>query len=247
MMKKALFLTGLALTSALFISGCQREKDFADPTPTGPFNIILTLDGTRTVNDGISTQWVENDQLAAFYAPAGTEDYSGIRFFSIKDPETGKASGDANPTAEQNDWYLLYPYYNVTSPADREAACIRIGELFQYQSGNNSMAHLAGKTLPLYGVARNVPADETPTVAMHQAATVLAVNVTNEMDEPIEIQIIQLEVPCDIVGRYSIDFSTGEPDYIPSTEKDAALNTAILTQLWSRLRLRLRQFLQIPL
>ena len=227
-MKKSLLLTGLALTCALFISGCQREKDFTDPTRTGSFNIILSLDDTRTVNDGMSTKWVEGDPIAAFYAPSGTKDYSGISYFCISDPETSTATGDAEPTGERNDWYLLYPYYNVASPADREAACIRIGDLFQYQTGNNNMAHLAGRNLPLYGVARNVPADEIPTVAMHQAAAVAAVHVNNYLDEPIEIRKIALHAPCDIAGYYSIDFSTGEPDYVPSPKESAVTNDVIL-------------------
>ena len=44
-MKKAFLLTGLALTYTLFISGCQRETEFKDPTGT-PVDILLTLDDT---------------------------------------------------------------------------------------------------------------------------------------------------------------------------------------------------------
>lgn len=226
-MKNALFLTGLAISSALFFSACQREKEFTGPTGES-VTILLTVDDTRTKNDGMSTQWVGGDPLATFYAPAGTEDYSDNMFFSISDEETGYASGDAELTDGRYDWYVLYPYYGIASPDDRDAACIKIGQWLQTQTGNNNTAHLAGLNMPLYGVARNVPADEIPKVAMHQAAAVVAVNITNSLDEPITIKSITMNAPFDIVGSYSIDFSTGEPVYLPSPEEGAVSESVIL-------------------
>ena len=229
-MKKALLLTGLALASALFISGCQREKDFADPTPTGPFNILLTLDDTRTVNDGISTHWEEGDQLSVFYAPAGSSSYSANTCFDMTDPEAGLASGDVELTGGRHDWYLLYPYSRgVGSPADRNLGGIWVGRQTQTQTGNDNKAHLAGYDMPLFGVAKDVPASQVPTVAMHQATTVVAVNVTNGSDEPLEVGTLILRAPCDIVGIYSIDFSSGEPVYTSLPDGDGVFSFGVLT------------------
>ena len=209
-MKKAFLLTGLALTFTLFISGCQRENDFKDPTGT-PVDILLTLDDTRTVNDGMSTRWQEKDKLACFYAPAGTDSYSANNPFSITDPETGEASGYAELTEAAYDWYLVYPYSSwIQSPADRNEPTLGIGAGRQLQFGNDNMSQLAGRTMPLYGVARNVPAREQPVVAMHQAAAVAAVNVINGTDRGLDIWKITLKAPSDIVGLNSVDFSTGE-------------------------------------
>ena len=218
-MKKAFLLTGLALTFTLFISGCQRETEFKDPTGT-PVDILLTLDDTRTVNDGMSTKWLENDELMGFYAPAGTESYSSGYCYSISDPETGKASGYAHLTEAAYDWYLVYPYdIWIKSPADRNQSELQIGNPVQQQFGNDNMSKLAGIAMPLYGVARNVPVNEVPTVTMHQAATVAAVNVTNGTSRGLNIWKITLKAPCDIAGRYSIDFSTGEPVYTTTPDK----------------------------
>ena len=117
------------------------------------------------------------------------------------------------------DWYLVYPYdIRVKSPADRNQTALQVGEAVQQQFGNDNMAKLAGIAMPLYGVARNVPVNDVPTVTMHQAATVAAVNVTNGMSRPLSIRKIVLKAPCDIAGMYSIDFSTGEPVYTTSNE-----------------------------
>ena len=227
-MKKAFLLTGLALTFTLFISGCQRENDFKDPTGT-PVDILLTLDDTRTVNDGMSTRWQEKDKLACFYAPAGTDSYSANNPFSITDPETGEASGYAELTEAAYDWYLVYPYSSwIQSPADRNEPTLGIGAGRQLQFGNDNMSQLAGRTMPLYGVARNVPAREQPVVAMHQAAAVAAVNVINGTDRGLDIWKITLKAPCDIVGLYSVDFSTGEPVYTTTPDKQDVFNETTL-------------------
>ena len=213
-MKKAFLLTGLALSFAFFFSACQRETEIS--TGGSSVNVILTLDDTRTVNDGMSTQWEEGDRLSVFYAPASTESYSGNTCFTITDPEACIASGEADLTESKYDWYLLYPYSEqVGSPAGTGEAAVSIGQLLQTQRGNNSKAHLAGARMPLYGVARDVPAGEVPTVAMHQAAAVVAVNVNNGTDQPLEVRRIKLVTPCEIVGSFSLDFSTDEPVYTP--------------------------------
>ena len=153
-MKKALLLSGLALIFTFFISGCQRETEFTDPTGT-PVDILLTMDDTRTVNDGMSTKWLENDELIGFYAPAGTEAYSPGYCFSISDPETGKASGYADLTEPAYDWYLVYPYEPwIESPADRDRAILTIGQSRQRQEGNDNMSVLAGIDTSLYEAAR---------------------------------------------------------------------------------------------
>ena len=213
-MKKVSFLTGLALTCTLFLSGCQRQIDFG--TGGMPVDIHLTLDDTRTANDGMSTKWLNEDPLSVFYAPAGTTSYSQNTRFTVTDPEACIATGEAELTGSKYDWYLLYPYSEqVMGPAE---ACVDIGQPLQKQVGNDSKAHLAGETMPLYGVARNVPAGEDPTVAMHQVAAVAAVKVTNGTDQPLNVWSVLLTAPCEIVGSFSLDFSTGDPVFAPGKE-----------------------------
>jgi thiol-disulfide isomerase/thioredoxin len=228
-MKTVYLLAGWTLTAALLLSGCQRETDFDSPAGR-PVDILLTVDETKTVNDGMSTHWSSNDKLSAFYAPSGTTSYSGNTPFYIEDPETGIATGDAALTGGKYDWYLLYPYTaDVESPAEKEETHIQIGRVMQTQTGNDSMAHLAGRNMPLYGVARCVPAEEIPTVAMHQAAAVAAVNVTNGTDQPLDVRKITLTAPCDIVGYYSLDLTNGEPVYTTHPDKLLVYKYVILS------------------
>ena len=77
------------------------------------------------------------------------------------------------------------------------------------QAGNNSMAHLAvGKDgFPVVGFVNNVPASEFPTIPMKNVASVICVNVTNTLSEPIVINSVDLVAPKPIVGNFSIELT----------------------------------------
>jgi hypothetical protein len=210
-MKKALFFAGLA--AALSLTGCNKEADVKGLDAV-PCELILSNAETRTVNAGMSTAWAENDELNVFYAPAGTDEYSENTKFVVDDPATNHASGTAELLASAYDWYLLYPYdSHIKTPANTSAGYLTVGSKsngVQTQNGPDDMAHLAGKNLPVYGVAKNVPADEVPVVAMKQVASVVAVNLTNDTDKPLSVSTVSFTAPEDIVGTYYIDFSGDE-------------------------------------
>ena len=77
------------------------------------------------------------------------------------------------------------------------------------QAGNNSMAHLAvGKDgFPVVGFVNNVPASEFHTIPMKNVASVICVNVTNTLSEPIVINSVDLVAPKPIVGNFSIELT----------------------------------------
>lgn len=77
------------------------------------------------------------------------------------------------------------------------------------QTGNNSMAHLAvGKDgFPVVGFVNNVPASEFPTIPMKNVASVICVNVTNTLSEPIVINSVDLVAPKPIIGNFSIELT----------------------------------------
>jgi hypothetical protein len=209
MMKKSLFFAGLA-AAALAFAGCNKEADVRglDGVPVG---IVLSNIDTRTVNDGMATKWVEDDALNVFYAPAGTQTYSDNTKFVVDDAAANHATGTAELTAEAYDWYLLYPYdSHVKTPANTNAGFLTVGSASnktQTQAGLNSTAHLAGKNLPVYGVAKNVAVAETPSVPMKHVSSVVAVNLTNGTDKPLTVSSVSFTAPEDIVGTYYIDFS----------------------------------------
>lgn len=223
-MKKALFFAGLAAASLSFVA-CNKEADFAGNGT--PFEIQLSTVDTRTVNNGMNTNWKENDNLSVFYAPAGGEEWSTNTKFTVSDPETGVANGEVNLTASSYDWYLFYPYTSqIPNPKSLKADGSFGGYVYigsgasssQKQTGLNSTAHLAGGDLPMVGVQKGVAASETPSVPMKHLTTVARINVTNTTTAPITITAVSFTAPENVVGTYYIDFSGTEPVF---TDSDA--------------------------
>lgn len=227
-MKKALFFAGLA-ASLLFV-GCNKEADLAGNGR--PVGIILSDAATRTVNDGLSTKWVNGDALNVFYAPAGTTEYSANVKFVVDDADANHAAGTADLTASAYDWYLLYPYdSHVTTPASTKSGYLTIGSSAsgkQKQTGIDNMAHLAEKNLPVYGVAKNVAADATIEVGMKHLSSVVAVNLTNGTTEPLSVDEVTFTAPEPIVGTYYVDF-TGEELVLTGSGNSFVSNSAVLT------------------
>ena len=212
-MKKSLLFAGLA-AATLSIVGCNRETDFRD-LDGRPVEIVLNTPDTRTVNDGMSTKWVKDDQLSVFYAPAGTTTYSQNKKFTITDAENNVASGTVSLEADANDWYLLYAYASqITTPANTSGGYSYIGcrsDASQVQDGYDSMAHLAGCAaaagFPLFGIAKNVPKGDTPEVTMKHVASALAVKVKNDTEAPITITKVEFTAPENIVGSFYVNFT----------------------------------------
>ena len=241
-MKKALFFAGLAAAS-LALVGCNKEADFQSLDRS--FQVILNNEDTRTVNDGMNTAWVKDDQLNAFYAPAGSTTWSSNVKFTVQDAASNLATGTVGELTERAyDWYFLYPYSGyVVSPTGLNAEGTPSGYMTvgsaangsQQQAGYGSMAHLAGTNLPVYGVVKSVPAAERPVVGMHQIASVVKVNVTNGTEAPIQIMNVALTAPVDIVGTYYLDITGENPAFTPSGEnfvsKTATLSVTGYTDL----------------
>lgn len=224
-MKKSLFFAGLA--AALSLVGCNKETDVKG-LDGRPVEIVLSDVATRTVNDDMSTKWVNGDALNVFYAPAGTTDYSSNVEFKVDDAENNHAKGTAELTADAYDWYLLYPYSKyVTTPANTNGRTY-IGSRSDYtqkQAAYGSKAHLAGgdaiSCFPVYGLVKNVSVSATPVVEMKQVASVLAVNVKNESGKNLTIEKVSFTAPEFIVGNFYIDFAQ-EPLSITAYETQAS-------------------------
>lgn len=101
------------------------------------------------------------------------------------------------------------------------------------QSGNNSMAHLAGGRdgFPVVGFVDNVPASEFPTIPMRNVASVICVNVTNTLSEPIVISSVDLVTPKPIVGNFSIELAGNDIVASGSGQKFIRLEVAEGSQI----------------
>lgn len=234
-MKKLSLFLGMALAASLSLTNCTEkiEGPIAPATPAGiPFEISADI-STKTTNDGLVTQWASGDAINLFHAEAGKAVYVSDNEFTLDATRDGVFKGKLTKELDASksyDWYAIYPYNkNVTTPAARESGWLLLGqtksETFSTtQTGNDSKAHLCGKALPLYGVAKGVASDVKPAVTMNNLASVVAVRVKNTTTEPLLVKSVSFTSTEDIVGTYYIDF-TGEnvvytgsgPDYVSAT------------------------------
>lgn len=236
-MKKTFLSLGLAV-AALTLTNCNKEADFAGADAL-PAKIALSLDDTKTVNNGLKTAWADGDALSVWVANdnAPALDYGANLKFDV-DPSSSTASGTVE-LAASNSWFAIYPYdSHLLNPTSRNEEGAQKGYLTlgsaakasQTQNGNNSTAHLAGPALPLYGVARSVPSGETPSLLMKQIAGVLAINVTNESKTDITVSSVAVTASTDLVGTYYIDFSGNLPELTSSGENYVSATASLAVQ-----------------
>ena len=205
-----------------FVLGSCEQLDspkMEEVNDSGNFTVYLSQPQTKTANDGMSTKWVEGDVINVFHAVDGTENYVNDNSFTCDNVAANKFSGTLAEelNADSNyDWYAFYPSINTTNGDTPVKFSKYIGrtEMSSFagkvtQTGNNSMAHLAvGKDgFPVVGFVNNVPASEFPTIPMKNVASVICVNVTNTLSEPIVINSVDLVAPKPIVGNFSIELT----------------------------------------
>ncbi len=212
------------------------NKELADPneekTGAVPFEISASSIDTRTENDGLSTKWVAGDAINLFHAAAGKTTYTSDGQFTITSENLAarKFTGTLAAALEAGnyDWYAFYPYdSHVSTPASTSSGYVTVGGTSQTQTGNNSTAHLCGKTCPLYGVASAVANDVTPSIEMNHLTSIVEVNVTNNSGNELTVSSVSFTGTEDIVGTYYINF-TKTPVVYTSSGKNYVSNTASL-------------------
>lgn len=239
-MKKLSLFLGMALAASLSLTNCTEklEGPIAPATPAGiPFEISADI-STKTTNDGLATQWASGDAINLFHAEAGDAKYVSDGEFKLDATRvgvfTGNLAGGGLNASKSYDWYAIYPYNkNVTTPAARESGWLLLGQTASKsfsttQTDNDSKAHLCGKALPLYGVAKGLASDVKPKIAMKNLASVVAVKVKNTTTEPLVVKSVSFTSIEDIVGTYYIDF-TGENVVYTGSGDEYVSATASLT------------------
>jgi len=227
-MKKAFLTLGLAV-AALTLTNCNKQENDVPGLDGIQARISLITEETKTVNDGVNTKWKSGDALSVWVADAAAPavDYGANLKFDV-DAESGTATGVVEELPASSNWYAVYPYDShlvnpTASDGEKRSGYITVGSranAAQTQNGNDSKAHLAGSSMPLYGVASNVTG--TPSIVMKQVCGVIAVNVTNATNEPITVQSVKFTADNYIVGTYYMDFSSGEADLAPSGDNFVA-------------------------
>lgn len=205
-----------------FVLGSCEQLDspkMEEVNDSGNFTVYLSQPQTKTANDGMSTQWVEGDVINVFHAVDGTENYVNDNSFTCDNVAANKFSGTLAEELNSDsnyDWYAFYPSINTANGDTPVKFKKYIGRTSMSsfagkvtQTGNNSMAHLAvGKDgFPVVGFVNNVPASEFPTIPMKNVASVICVNVTNTLSEPIVISSVDLVTPKPIIGNFTIELT----------------------------------------
>lgn len=242
-MKRQILTLGAICAAAFTLTNCNKEiaEPKAPETEGIPFEIVAATADTKTKNDGLNTVWDPGDALNVFHAEAGsTTDYGTNDQFTYTGADnkfTGKlktALGGGN----NYDWYALYPYNKlISTPTGKDKKYTLIGkkngpDTGDTQDGNDSKAHLSGKSCPMYAVAKNVAASDVPTFTMKHLTSVVAVTVTNANDDPLTVNSVSFSAPegTTIFGSFFINFTeNGDAVYTNHTTASWTSNTSNLT------------------
>ena len=215
-MKKNIFILSVLAVAVLALPSCSKVEKGIEPLKEAegvPFEIIANPIASKTVNDGMSTDWKAGDAINLFHAETTTSVYSENDQFSIasEDLATGTFKGtlaSALDPAKSYDWYALFPYdAGITTPAN-DTYAVSFSSNNRTQQGYNSTAHLTD--LPLLGTATGVAAGTTPTINMKNLAAVIKVVVTNNSGEGLTITGVSITAPQKIVGGFILDFHNPE-------------------------------------
>lgn len=233
-MRKTIFTLGLMLAAALSLTSCSKNEEVNFTPELKPsFELFANLE-SRTTNDGMSTKWAAGDAINVFNAVATSDDYKSDGSFSTADA-SGLFKGTLSETLDAGtsyDWYAFYPYTSqIETPANVSKGYVYIGcrsDKAQTQTGNNSMAHIAGEKYPLYGVAEGVAASAKPSITMSHASSLVEFVVKNGTGEDFVVESIAFTAPEDIVGTYYINFASEPVVYTKSGDAYVS-STATLT------------------
>lgn len=234
-MKKLFIYSLLLLSAAISCTKDLKEQNIVSGAGV-PFE-ISAIPQTKTVNDGLSTNWAAADEINVFHAEAGTTTYTSDGAFSVaaEDITTGRFTGTLASSLDNlksYDWYVMYPYSSrLTSPVNNNEFYATIGSKWnevQTQDGDASMAHIAGENYPLYGKVTNIAAVAPVSISMSHLSSLLEINVTNTFSEAIAVNQIQFSTPSEpIIGTYYIKYAAEPITYVSSGDTYVS-NTATL-------------------
>lgn len=241
-MRKQILTLGAICAAAFTLTNCNKEiaEPKAPVTEGTPFEIIATTADTKTANDGLNTVWAAGDALTVFHAEAGSTTYGSNDEFTYSGADnkfTGKLATGLD-AGKSYDWYALYPYNDrISTPAGTDGQYTLIGkkngkDTGDTQDGNDSKAHLSGRSCPMYAVAKNVAASAVPTFTMKHLTSVVAVTVTNANDDPLTVNSVSFSAPegTTIFGSFFINFTeNGDAVYTNHTTASWTSNTSNLT------------------
>ena len=225
-MKVNRHINGLIISIlAPILTQCASVQEIEVAAPAGTsFEVFAPAADTRTVNEGLSTAWVEGDRFSLFHAAAGATAYVADGAFTVDDIETGHATGSVSSLGGgASDWFMVYPYASAaTSPKSVPVKVGAASGFAQVQAAADEMSHLAGETFPLSGKVAAVASGTSPVLPVAPIVSVIAVNVTNPGEGTAVIREVRFKAPEAIVGSFTVDVTGAEPVFTPVAASDEA-------------------------
>lgn len=223
-MKKLIHFFPLLLLAGLL--SCSKDGYVAtSPVDGGArFTIITTID-TKTVNNGISTQWASTDRINVFHKKSEDSDFVSDGRFDIEDIETGKFSGNLAEELDKSsnyDWFVSYPYQSGNSFNNMNVTIGGTKTVAQLQQGNSSMSHLAGNYFPLYAHKQGVEATSSISIPLKNLAAVIEFEVTNKLETSLQVTSIMLLANEKIIGAFQVDYSQSPIVFTAGNSKSIA-------------------------
>lgn len=230
------------MAMAFNLTSCAQYEEVAPATEAkGDFAIYAPI--TRTTNDGMNTAWVAKDEINVFHAVGETTNYvndtpyidGADNPFVCENATEGYFLGSLYGTLdpeEEYDWYAFYPYSSyIVTPANDSNGYSYVGgrsDRAQTQTGNNSMAHIAGSNYPMAGYAVAVPGGQQPTLKFKHITSLIEFEVVNKLSEAITVSQIEFTATEDIVGSYFINFADFNNLKFTPSKSDYVANTVTL-------------------
>lgn len=227
---------GLAVVlAALTQCAVQEPEGLRAPAAGASFEVYARTAGTKTVNDGLSTLWLNGDAFSLFHAVAGTQSYVSDGTFLIDEPETGHATGPEVALGDgPHDWFLTYPASaDAGTPAAVPVTVGAAAGVPQVQAGADSRAHLAGDSFPLGGRRLAVPGGETPVLTVAPLLAVIAVHVSNPGAGSVLVRSVGFKASEAIAGSFLVDVTGEQPVF---QEVDATDEAVLSVEGYSRIK-----------
>ena len=216
----------LSASIVFLFAGCT-EVSLLPVMDSVSHSVLAGFADTKTINDGMSTEWAAGDAINVFHAYAGSSAYVSDGKYTVD--EVGLAKGMFTGRLADNldggryDWYAVYPYDGAVDAGSIKAFPVTLPSA-AVQGGYDSMAHLCGGSCPLYGKAEGVYEVDMPAMVMNQMASVVRVNVTNGTDEDVAVKTISFSAEEDIAGMFSVDVTGDVPVF---TSKDDCVSRTV--------------------
>lgn len=210
-MKYNIFFAAAAIAATVCAQSCKEQNITEEigilSERFEQYIITANCQGTKTLNDGLSTEWAEGDALSVFYTSSG--EFKACRFvYEGENTFSGLVSSPDQP----GDWFAVYPYsVSNTNPGKVKVNINNVPT----QTGYGSTAQLAGPGFPLVGIAWGVSEEDMPDIAMKQVASACNFVVTNTDDADIAITGIEFTAPLPICGSFTADVTGDAPEWSP--------------------------------